>query len=215
VPKRLLVIGGGYIGLELGIFYREDRQRRDRSSRCCRDPARHRVRLRAGRREVAAEARHRGRSRTRRRSGTRRRAARSSSPSRRRAEGGLEVDQILSTVGRRPNSENLGLETDRVKPDAKGSSRSTRTAHERSRTSTRSATSPASRCSPTRRAARGSSPAAAIAGDKSAAFDPVGIPAVIFTDPEVASVGLTEPQAVEKGYTPVIGRSRSPRRAAR
>jgi len=48
--------------------------------------------------------------------------------------------------------------------------------------------------------------AAAIAGDKSAAFDPVAIPAVIFTDPEVASVGLTEPQAIEKGYTPVVGR---------
>jgi dihydrolipoamide dehydrogenase len=48
--------------------------------------------------------------------------------------------------------------------------------------------------------------AAAIAGDKGAAFDPVGIPAVIFTDPEIASVGLTEAQAKEAGFTPVTGK---------
>jgi dihydrolipoamide dehydrogenase len=40
--------------------------------------------------------------------------------------------------------------------------------------------------------------AAAIAGDKGAAFDPACIPAVIFTDPEIASVGVSQ-AAVDRG----------------
>ena len=47
--------------------------------------------------------------------------------------------------------------------------------------------------------------AEAIAG-RSAVFDVRAIPAVIFTDPEIATVGLTEAQAKEKGYDPVVGR---------
>jgi dihydrolipoamide dehydrogenase len=118
----------------------------------------------------------------------------------------FEVDQILSTVGRRPNSENLGLETVGIKPDAKGFL----TVDAQRRTSAAriyAIGDVAGQPMLAHKASReGLVAAAAIAGDKSAAFDPVGIPAVIFTDPEVASVGLTEPQAVEKGYTPVTGR---------
>ena len=47
--------------------------------------------------------------------------------------------------------------------------------------------------------------AESLSGQASAA-DAMAIPAVIFTDPEVASVGLTEAQAREMGYQPVIGR---------
>jgi dihydrolipoamide dehydrogenase len=32
------------------------------------------------------------------------------------------------------------------------------------------------------------------------------VPAVIFTDPEIASVGLTEDQAREQGFDPIVGR---------
>jgi len=39
-----------------------------------------------------------------------------------------------------------------------------------------------------------------IAGHK-AAFEPLAIPAVVFTDPEIAWAGLTENQAKEKGIT--------------
>src|SRR5690606_3833994 len=48
--------------------------------------------------------------------------------------------------------------------------------------------------------------AAAIAGDKGAAYDPAAVPAVIFTDPEIASVGLTADEARQKGFDPVEGR---------
>ncbi len=39
-----------------------------------------------------------------------------------------------------------------------------------------------------------------ISGDKSAAFDPVAIPNCVYTDPEVATVGLSEEEAKAAGY---------------
>jgi dihydrolipoamide dehydrogenase len=48
--------------------------------------------------------------------------------------------------------------------------------------------------------------AAAIAGDKGAAYDPACIPAVIFTDPEIASVGLSMDEAKKAGFEPVEGK---------
>ncbi len=48
--------------------------------------------------------------------------------------------------------------------------------------------------------------AEALAGDKSAAFDPVAIPNCVYTDPEVATVGLSEDEAKAKGYEVRIGK---------
>jgi dihydrolipoamide dehydrogenase len=45
-----------------------------------------------------------------------------------------------------------------------------------------------------------------ISGDKSAAFDPVAIPNCVYTDPEVATVGLSEEEAKAKGYEVRIGK---------
>ena len=45
-----------------------------------------------------------------------------------------------------------------------------------------------------------------IAGDKSAAFDPVAVPNCVYTDPEVATVGLSEDEAKAKGYEVRIGK---------
>jgi dihydrolipoamide dehydrogenase len=45
-----------------------------------------------------------------------------------------------------------------------------------------------------------------ISGDTSAAFDPVAIPNCIYTDPEVATVGLSEEEAKAKGYDVRIGK---------
>ncbi len=47
--------------------------------------------------------------------------------------------------------------------------------------------------------------AAAIAGEP-ASLDAAAIPAAVFTDPEIASVGLTSDEAEEAGYNPVVGR---------
>jgi dihydrolipoamide dehydrogenase len=48
--------------------------------------------------------------------------------------------------------------------------------------------------------------AEAIAGDTSAAFDPVAIPNCVYTDPEVATVGLSEEEAKAAGYEIKIGK---------
>jgi dihydrolipoamide dehydrogenase len=45
-----------------------------------------------------------------------------------------------------------------------------------------------------------------IGGDKSAAFDPVAIPNCVYTDPEVATVGLSEEEAKAQGYEVRIGK---------
>jgi dihydrolipoamide dehydrogenase len=45
-----------------------------------------------------------------------------------------------------------------------------------------------------------------INGDKSAAFDPIAVPNCVYTDPEVATVGLSEEEAKAKGYEVRIGK---------
>jgi dihydrolipoamide dehydrogenase len=45
-----------------------------------------------------------------------------------------------------------------------------------------------------------------IAGDKSAAYDPVAVPNCVYTDPEVATVGLSEEEAKAKGHEVRIGK---------
>ena len=76
---------------------------------------------------------------------------------------------------------------------------------ERARASTRSATARACRCSPTRPRKEGEVVAEVIAGHK-AAKDWVAIPAAIFTDPEIATVGLGEEQAKAKGIEVRVGK---------
>src|SRR4029077_19924056 len=46
----------------------------------------------------------------------------------------------------------------------------------------------------------------AIAGDRNVAFEPLAIPAVVFTDPEIAWAGLTETEAEKKGITVAVAR---------
>jgi dihydrolipoamide dehydrogenase len=86
-------------------------------------------------------------------------------------------DRVLMSVGRRPNSEIPGLDKTKVKVNAKGfieinGQRQT--------------------ADPTIYAIGD------IAGHK-VAFEPNAIPAVVFTDPEIAWAGLTETQAKEQG----------------
>ena len=107
-------------------------------------------------------------------------------------------DRVLVAVGRRPNSKIPGLETTRVKVDGKGfieTDGQRRTAEPSIFAIGDVAGEPmlAHKASHEARVA-----VEAIAGHK-AAFAPAAIPAVVFTDPEIAWTGLTEAQAQADG----------------
>jgi dihydrolipoamide dehydrogenase len=117
----------------------------------------------------------------------------------------IEADRILVAVGRRPNVEGLGLEATGVRFDKTGllvdaqmqtnvpgvyavgdvTAGSALLAHV---------------------AMRGGEVAVENALGHTAAFDPKTVPWCVYTDPEVASVGLTEAQAREQGCEVRVGR---------
>jgi len=118
---------------------------------------------------------------------------------------GQRFDRVLVAVGRRPESGGLGLETTRARVDARGAIE----IDERCRTADPLLYAVGDVTGEpllAHRAMRqGKVAAEAIAG-KPAAFDNAAIPAVVFTDPEVAWSGLTEAQANEAGRPVKIAR---------
>ena len=117
----------------------------------------------------------------------------------------LPADKVMVTVGRRPNSDQIGLENTGVNTDASGfiqvnSQMQTNVpgiyaigdvvgqpllAHKASK--------------------QGIVAAEMICGQASAA-DFKAIPSAIWTDPEIATVGLTEAEARKQGYDPIVGK---------
>ncbi|QDU61792.1 Dihydrolipoyl dehydrogenase [Planctomycetes bacterium Pan216] len=100
-------------------------------------------------------------------------------------------DRVLVAVGRRPNSANLGLETTKVKIDEKGfvevdSSQATADPH------LFAIGDIAGEPMLAHKASREAKIAVEVIAGEPAAFDNIAIPAVVFTDPEIAWCGLTE-----------------------
>jgi dihydrolipoamide dehydrogenase len=120
-------------------------------------------------------------------------------------EASFPSDKVLVTVGRRPNSDNIGLEKAGVKTDPHGWVLADR----KLQTNVPGIYAIGDVIGPPMYAHKASKEgviaAEVIAGMNSEA-DFRGIAWAIFTDPEIASVGLTETQAREKGFEPVIGR---------
>ena len=216
IPERLLVIGGGIIGLEMATVYDALGSQRDRRR------AADQLIPGCDTRPRPAAAASASRSATRR--STSRRRSRAS----RRSDDGLHVDvlrrrrrtrvfdRVLVAVGRAPNGAGLGLDAAGVEVDERGFvARRRPAAHERRRTSSRSATSRGRRCSPTRRRAEGHVAAEVIAGHD-VAYDVRAMPSVAYTEPEVAWVGLTETEAkAQRRRSTRRRRSRGRRPAAR
>jgi dihydrolipoamide dehydrogenase len=116
----------------------------------------------------------------------------------------LTVDKILLTIGRTPNSDQLQLERAGLRADSKGflevdAQRRTKQPHIYAIGDVAGQPMLAHKGSK-----EGMVAAEAIAGKK-VAYDPVTIPAVIFTDPEIATAGLTEAEAKAKGIDVMVG----------
>jgi len=112
-------------------------------------------------------------------------------------------DRILLTTGRRPNSDSLGLEHAGITVDEKGfipvnEKRQTETGHIYAIGDITGAPLLAHKASHEGRVA-----AEVIAGKKSA-YEPATIPAVLYTDPEIAWCGLTEREAAAKGVNVTV-----------
>jgi dihydrolipoamide dehydrogenase len=206
IPERMLVIGGGYIGLELGLVYRNlgteirvvefmDRvlpgMETELSKEMGRSLKKKGIPVHLGARAKSYERTKDGLSVTVDVGGKTEKFA---------------CDVILSTVGRRPNGKGLGLEALGVQFDDKGFLR----VDAQRQTNVPGIWAIGDCAGQPMLAHKGSHEglvaAAAIAGRKGAAYDPACIPAVIFTDPEIASVGLTADEARAAGFTPVEGR---------
>jgi dihydrolipoamide dehydrogenase len=114
-------------------------------------------------------------------------------------------EKVLVAVGREPNSGGLGLEKTKVIVDARGFVQvdaARRTAEPAIYAIGDVAGEPMLAHKATH---EGRVAAEAISG-RAAAFEPRAIPAVVFTDPEVAWCGLTESQAKEEGRPVKVAR---------
>ena len=103
-------------------------------------------------------------------------------------------EKVLVSVGRKPNSEGIGLENTNVKIDSKGFI----TIDEQRRTSEESMFAigdVAGEPMLAHKATHEGRVVAEVIAGRNVAFEPRAIPAVVFTDPEIAWCGLTETQA--------------------
>jgi dihydrolipoamide dehydrogenase len=116
-----------------------------------------------------------------------------------------EFSRVLVAVGRRPNSDGLGLENTAVKIDAKGFVQ----VDGQQRTSDPKILAIGDVCGEPMLAHRASHQGkVAVEGlhGEPALFAPRCIPAVVFTDPEIAWAGLTEQEVKASGKTVEISR---------
>ena len=116
-----------------------------------------------------------------------------------------DFDKVLIAVGRRPNSKDIGLESTRIKVDEKGfvvTDHQRRTAEPHIFAIGDVAGEPmlAHKATYEARVAVES-----LSGEP-AAYDPAAIPAVVFTDPELAWCGLTEIEARDRGIPHRVAR---------
>jgi dihydrolipoamide dehydrogenase len=205
VPERLLVVGGGYIGLELGLVYAglgaevsvvELNPRLlagadpDLVEVMVRSVERRLAAIHADAKVVALERSSAGLVATIERGGERER---------------LEASRVLVSVGRVPATAGLGLERAGVVVDRAGFV----TVDDRCRTSAPQVFAigdvvpgPAL----AHKASREAKVAAEVIAGLPAAFDNRAVPAVVFTDPEIAWTGLTEDEARARAIEVNVGR---------
>ncbi len=205
IPETLLVVGGGYIGLEMGLVYAglgskvtvveffprllagADPDLVEVMVRSCRDRFQQVLvdskvtGIRTEGEGFSVDIEHQGGTETR------------------------SFHRVLVAAGRKPNTEDLGLENTKIRLDEKGfipTDEECRTAEENIFAIGDAAGEPML----AHKASREGKVAAEVIAGRKSAFDNRAIPAVVFTDPEIAWTGLTEREAKEKGIQVRVGR---------
>ncbi len=205
VPERLVVVGGGYIGLELGLVYAglgskvtvveffprlllgADKDLVDvmfknaekRFDRILVNSKVEKIEEAAGGYLVTVD--HEG------------------DPEQ------IETDRVLVAIGRKPNTDNLGLENTNIILDERGIIQVTpegRTAEQNIFAIGDVAPGPAL----AHKASREAKVVAEVIADHNSSFDNRAIPVVVFTDPEIAWAGLTEDEANKQNLKVNVGR---------
>ncbi len=205
IPRQLLVVGGGYIGLELGTVYAELGTKVtvvELTDGLLPGVDRELVKPLHARLEKKFQAIH------------------LSTKVARLSDRGdsIEVtldgqaaarterfDRVLVSVGRRPNSGAIGLENTKVKLDERGFvvvDEKQRTTDERILAIGDVAGEPML----AHKASHQGKVAVEALHGSAAVFEPMAIPAVVFTDPEIAWAGLTEDQATAEGRAVEVAR---------
>ncbi|MCA8948971.1 MAG: dihydrolipoyl dehydrogenase [Planctomycetes bacterium] len=206
LPKRMIVIGGGYIGLELGLVYHKlgteitvlefmDRVLPGMEADLSKEMGRS-----LKKKKIDVNLKTKAKSYAKSKNGLVVTAEVDGK------EQKFETDVILSCVGRTPNGKGIGLEAIGVEVDQRGFV----AVDHRRQTAVEGIWAIGDVAGQPMLAHKGSHEglvaAAAIAGEKGAAYDPACIPAVIFTDPEIASVGLSADEAKAAGFEPIEGK---------
>ncbi len=211
VPQSLLIVGGGYIGLEMGTVYAalgSEVTVVEMTDGLLPGADRDLVRVLQARLKKTFKAIHlntkvaaiadtgNGISVTFEPAG-----ADAKSP----APANAEFERILVAVGRTPNSEGLGLENTKVKIIARGFvevDEHRRTADEHIYAIGDIAGEPML----AHKASYEAKVVAEVLAGENVAVDARAIPAVVFTDPEIAWAGLTETQAQQAGREIVVAK---------
>jgi dihydrolipoamide dehydrogenase len=203
VPPRLIVIGGGYIGLELGMCYAKFGSKvtvvealprlLGTMDKDCVTVVERKLR------KMGVEVMLDTKAKSWEDKGDRAVLTVELKGGQNGKTAAIDADKILLAIGRRPNSDNLGLEQAGVAV-AKGGFV---TADDQLRTNVPGIYAIGDLIGGMMLAHKatkeGEVVAEVIAGHK-AAFDVRTIPAVVFTDPEISSTGLTEDEARAKGH---------------
>ncbi len=116
-----------------------------------------------------------------------------------------EFDQVLVAIGRRPNTDDIGIENTNITPNEHGVipvNEEMRTAENNIFAIGDVAPGPML----AHKASREAKVAAEVIAKQKSAFDNRAIPAVVFTHPEIAWVGLTEREAEQKSIPYKIGK---------
>ncbi|MCK5709555.1 MAG: dihydrolipoyl dehydrogenase [Deltaproteobacteria bacterium] len=206
IPKTMLVVGGGYIGLELGTVYAALGTKVsvvEMTSRLMQGVDRNLVRVLQKSSEHIYESI----------------MLNTKVVDMKETKKGLQVkfedeaienkgsifDKVLVSVGRKPNSEHLGLENTKVQIDNKGFIK----IDGQRRTSDPNIFAigdVAGEPMLAHKATHEGRVVAQVLAGKNVVFEPNAIPAVVFTDPEIAWCGLTETEAKEKNIKIKVAR---------